>query len=338
MSSISPIEHASPSVLGAISTGCDFCHSTDFSVLFDAPDGNSRIVICENCRLIYVSPPLSPEALDRFYDDVFNNDSGCQVRVGSNFPRDKDRKKEEVLAETSGIKTIKRFIVPRGKKILDLRCRTGALTSILKQEGANVIGVEPFRGNTNYARQVRGLTNIIDLPFSRFHQLPSPHDEYFDMVNILSHHVLAHVLSPRRLLEHIFRALKPGGYIFLDEKDVLHPVRHKMQSALDSGPAHQFHFTLYTTARYFSAIGFNLLEYEIDKNRSSDFRHIRIVAQKPKESRSTAVVSKNAYPESPPSVKAIRQRLWWLERAWNLRLVKMQIIRKSLKIWHRLGL
>ncbi len=337
MPSISPIEDSSPSIHGTISTGCDLCNSTDFSVLLDARDGNSRIVICKNCRLIYASPLLSPEALDSFYDDVFNNDSGCQVRVGGNFPRDKDRKKEEVLAETSGIKTIKRFIEPRGKNVLDLRCRTGALTSILKKEGADVIGVEPFLGNVNYARQVRGLTNIVDLPFSRFHQFPLPQDEYFDMVNILSHHVLAHVLSPRRLLEQILRALKPGGYIFLDEKDVLHPVRHKMQSALDSGPAHQFHFTLHTTARYFHAMGFNLLEYEIDKHRSSDFCHIRIVAQKPKEGRSPSVVSKNTYSDSGPSEKAIRQCLWWLERSWRLRLARMQIKQKFLKVSHKLG-
>jgi SAM-dependent methyltransferase len=286
---------------------------------------------------MHASPPLSPESLDSFYDDTFANDPGCQVRAGSNFPSDKDRKKEELLAETWGINIIKRFIEPRGKHILDLRCRTGALTSILQEEGAEVIGVEPFSGNANYARQVRRLPNIVNLPFSRFHLFPAPSHDYFDIVNILPHHVLAHVLSPRRLLEKIFKVLKPGGYIFLDEKDVLQPVRHKKQSALDSGPAHQFHLTLQTSARYLSAIGFTLLEYEIDKNRSSDFRHMRIVAQKPKAGETPSTIPRQITVGQNHSTEAIRRRLWWLERTWNLRLTKLAIEKKSLRMLKKIG-
>ena len=53
-------------------------------------------------------------------------------------------------------------------------------------------------------REVRGLSNIIDLPFSRFHEFRSPQDGSFDMVNILPHHVLAHVLSPRIIFRDKF--------------------------------------------------------------------------------------------------------------------------------------
>ncbi len=336
-STSSPIEHFSPSILDATSSVCDLCLGTDFSVAWSSPEENSCILICENCQLMQAYPALSPEALDSFYDDTFANDPGCQLRAGANFPPDKDRQKEELLAETWGIHIIKRFIEPRGKHILDLRCRTGALTAILQEEGAEVLGVEPFSGNANYAREARGLSNIIDLPFSRFHQFPVPSSEGYDVVNILPHHVLAHVLSPRCLLEHIYKALKPGGYIFLDEKDVLHPARHKKQSALDSGPAHQFHLTVHTTARYFSSMGFNLLEFEIDKNRSSDFRHIRIVAQKPKERRPTSTIPNQNTVAIGPSIDAIRRRLWWVERDWNFRLARIRIKRKSLKILHKIG-
>ena len=337
MPSPSPIIHSSSSIPGEMSTECDLCQSTQASVAWDHPEENSCILICENCRLMRRSPPLSPEELDSFYDDTFANDPGCQLRAGSNFPPDKDRKKEEILAETWGIKIIKKFIDPRGKQILDLRCRTGALTSILEGEGAEVIGVEPFGGNAKYAREVRRLSNIVDLPFSRLHLFPAHSNEYYDVVNILPHHVLAHVLSPRRLLEQIFKALKPGGYIFLDEKDVLHPARHKKQSALDSGPAHQFHLTLATTAHYVGALGFNLLEYEIDKDRSSDFRHIRLVAQKPKKSE-VAIPASSPIADPGPSADAICRRLKWLERGWNVRLTKLAFKKKALRILHKVGL
>ncbi len=337
MPSTSPIEHSSSSIPGVISTECDLCQSTHASVAWKHPEENICILICENCQLMRVSPPLSPEALDSFYDDTFANDPGCQLRAGSNFPPDKDREKEEILAETWGITIMKRFIDPRGKQILDLRCRTGALTSILKEAGADVIGVEPFSGNANYARQMRGLSNIVDLPFSKLHLFPHHSDECYDAVNILPHHVLAHVLSPRRLLEQVFQALKPGGYVFLDEKDVLHPARHKKQSALDTGPAHQFHLTLHSTAQYFRTLGFNLVEHEIDKNRSSDFRHIRVVAQKPKEGRATSIPPGQILKDASPRTETIRRRLQWVEKSWKLRLTKLAVKKKSLRIWGKMG-
>jgi len=120
MPSTFPIELTSSTVLGAAPTSCDLCHATEFAVARDAIEGNCRILICENCRLMYRSPQLTTEALDSFYDDTFANDPGCLTRAGADFPPEKDRKKEEILAETWGIKIIKRFIEPRGKKILAL--------------------------------------------------------------------------------------------------------------------------------------------------------------------------------------------------------------------------
>jgi len=275
--------------------------------------------------------------LDSFYEDTFANDPGSLQRAGSAFPPDEDRRKEEALAEHWSIKIIKRFIDPREKKILDLRARTGAMTAILKTAGAEVLGVEPFQANANYARQVRGLANVFDLPFSRFHQFPLPQNGQFDIVNVLNHHVLAHVLSPRVLLEHIFTVLTPGGYLFLDEKDVLHPIRHKKRSALDSGPAHQFQLTVHTAARYVRSTGFELLECEIDKHRSSDFRHIRIVARKPQEGETTTVFSRQTNVGEGPSMQAIHRRLWWLERTWRIRLARVRVKKKAQRILRRLG-
>jgi len=335
MSSTFSIERTSSVIPGESPTSCDLCQATEFAVAWDTLEGNCRILICENCRLMHRSPQLAPEDLDSFYEDTFANDPGCVKRAGADFPPDKDRKKEEILAETWGITIIKRFIEPRGKNILDLRCRTGALTSILQKEGAHVIGIEPFQGNANYARQARGLSNIIDLPFSRFHQFPLQEDEYFDVVNILPHHVLAHVLSPRILLEKVYKSLKPGGYVFLDEKDVLYPVRHKKQSALDSGPAHQFHLTVHTTAHYFRSTGFDILDCTIDKNRSSDFRHIRIVAQKPQEESLGSHITKQVYSERERNKKAIQRRLWWLERNWKIRLTLIGLKRKGHRLIQR---
>ena len=121
--------------------------------------------------------------------------------------------------------TIKEASDIKDKRILNLRCQTGALSERLQSEGAKVFNVEPFEKNMQYARNQRKLSDIFPLPFSRFSQLQIPFQGPFDAINVLTHHVLAHVLSPHILLEKIFSLLKPGGYLFLDEKDVLWPAR-----------------------------------------------------------------------------------------------------------------
>ncbi len=317
--------------------GCDLCHSGDALVLVEGSAETCPLVICTQCQLIYAWPQLSATALDNFYEDTFVNDPGSLQRAGSAFPPDEDRRKEEILAEHWSIKIIKRFIAPRRKKFLELRVRTGALTAILQAEGAEVLGVEPFQANANYARHVRGLSNVFDLPFSRFHQFPLPQDGQVDVVNVLNHHVLAHVLSPRLLLEKLFSVLKPGGYLFLDEKDVLHPVRHKKRSTLDSGPAHQFQLTVHTTARYIRTTGFELLECELDPHRSSDFRHIRIVARKPQEGEPATTFSRQIDVGKGPSLQTIQRRLWWLENTWRIRLARVRVKKKTQRMLRRLG-
>jgi hypothetical protein len=148
------------------------------------------------------------------------------------------------------------------------------------------------------------------------------------------HHVLSHVLSPRTLLEKLFEMLVPGGYLFLDEKDVLLPARYKTQSIFDTGLAHQYHLTVHTTARYLESTGFQLIECQIDKKRISTFHHIRGIAQKPKGQE----ISRVAYQSSLPyaSIGKIRQRLQWLRKTWALRQAGFFAKRKTYKIIRRL--
>lgn len=310
---------------------CDLCGSPLSSfVVAEASAENCRIVMCGQCRLMYASPRFGESALDTFYQEGFANDPGSRAKVGSSFPRDKELRKEENLAASWGMKIIQRFIEVQGKRILDLRCRSGALSAALTTQGAEVFSVDPFEANINYARQMRGLPNVVLLPFTRFHQCAEPYPFAFDAVNVLAHHVLAHVPSPRRLLTKIFAALRPGGYLFLDEKDVLRPVRYQTRSVFDSGLAHQYHLTLHTTAHYLHSVGFELVECEIDPQRVSDYHHIRAVARKPDKSVAPIEVPQFLDPE--PTTGDIRRRLCWLERSWRLHRAGVVLKRKGQRL------
>ncbi|MDH5576131.1 MAG: class I SAM-dependent methyltransferase [Nitrospirota bacterium] len=295
---------------------CDLCRSTEAFLVAEPSELNCRIVICVHCQLMYAFPQIEQEALDRFYESSFANDPGSRVRPGEGIEDEDDIQKQDAFAEW-GLNIINRFIQVKDKRILDLRCQTGALSARLQSAGAEIFCVEPFEKNRRYASDRRGLTEIFPLPFSRFSQLPVPFQGPFDAVNVLTHHVLAHVLSPRMLLEKIFSVLKPGGYLFLDEKDVLWPARYKTRSVFQSGPVHQYQLTAQTTARYLESAGFVLIECTIDNRRTSDFHHIRAVARKP-EAKSDSGISAQTIQHCPP-LGRIRWRLWWLKQTWVLR-------------------
>lgn len=136
------------------------------------------------------------------------------------------------------------------------------------------------------------------------------------------------------LLEKIFSVLKPGGYLFLDEKDVLKPARYKTGSVFQSGPVHQYHLTAQTTARYLEAAGFVVIECTIDNRRTSDFQHIRAVARKPEAQNLSGVPSQPIQHDS--SLERIRWRLWWLKQTWTLRQLSFSGKRKTHKFLRRI--
>ena len=316
-----------------IEGACDLCHSTEAFLLAEPSPLNSQIVLCGHCHLMYAYPQLSPDTLDSFYDDDFRNDPGSRMRPGEGLEDQDDIRKQDATAEW-GLDIIKRFTGIKDKKILNLRCQSGALTARLKSEGAVVYSVEPFEKNIQYATTVRGLSEVSFLPFSGFPTLPIPFPFQFDVINVLMHHVLAHVLSPRTLLEKLFERLVPGGYLFLDEKDVLLPARYKIQSIFESGLAHQYHLTLHTTARYLESAGFRLIECQIDKKRISDFQHIRAIAQKPDKNENPTGVFRSSLPYA--SIGEIRHRLEWLRKTWAIRQAGFFAKRKTLKLMRRL--
>ncbi|MCZ6801723.1 MAG: methyltransferase domain-containing protein [Nitrospirae bacterium] len=312
---------------------CDLCHSTEAFLLAEPSLLNSQIVLCGHCHLMYACPQLSPDTLDSFYDDDFRNDPGSRMRPGEGLEDQDDIRKQDATAEW-GLDIIKRFTGIKDKKILNLRCQSGALAARLKSEGAIVYCVEPFEKNIQYATKLRGLAEVSLLPFSGFPTLPIPYPFQFDVINILMHHVLAHILSPRTLLEKLFEMLVPGGYLFLDEKDVLLPARYKTQSIFESGLAHQYHLTVHTTARYLESTGFRLIECQIDKKRISDFHHIRAIAQKP----DVHEISTGGFKSSLPyaSIREIQQRLEWLRKTWAIRQAGFFAKRKTSKLMRRL--
>lgn len=98
------------------------------------------------------------------------------------------------------------FSEHRGKRVLEIGCGTGCDLLQFAKHGAIATGVDITPGHLKLAR--RRLGNLATVVEADARKLPFPNGS-FDYV--YSHGVLHHSDEPRRVVEEIFRVLRPGG-------------------------------------------------------------------------------------------------------------------------------
>ena len=100
---------------------------------------------------------------------------------------------------------LRRIVGRPGKRILDLGCRTGALTRAY-MSGNEVVGVDVDRGALEAAAMLGIDTVWADV------EEPLPlGDASFDVV--VAAELLEHLRRPERLMQEILRVLRPGGTV-----------------------------------------------------------------------------------------------------------------------------
>ncbi|MFN4088487.1 MAG: class I SAM-dependent methyltransferase [Alphaproteobacteria bacterium] len=289
---------------------CDLCGSVDAVEVAAATPDQCRTLLCRRCGLMYASPRLPADTLASFYDDEFTGDAGAFARSAGGAVADAKVTKEERIAREWSFPLVARHLDPAGRRILDLRCRTGALSAALAAAGAEVWAVDPFRSNLDLAA-ARGLDRLVEIPVTGFETMAPFEDASFDAVVVLSIHVLAHVRSPAAFLARAHALLKPGGLLIIDEKDVLEPHRQPAPSVFASGPVHNFHLTQATFDAYLRRAGFETVASGPDAGRSTAFRHMVGIARRPLTGPALGSVL-------PWQGEAILRRLRRVERAMPL--------------------
>lgn len=297
---------------------CDVCGGTSFGLVADFAPGQNRTLMCRGCGLFFASPAIALEHLDEFYDDEFDGDPGSVLRQESGAADTSASRRERRRAGRWAMPIIRRHLDPAGSSFLDIRSRSGELAKVLVEAGAQVTAIDPMAANVRQMSGVPGLEAITVQP-SALDSLAVLGDRQFDAVSVLTIHTLSHLSSPSRFLRRLHELLKPGGYLFLDEKDVLIPARHMERSVFASGEAHFFHFTEESLARCIEEAGFELVECRHDPVRRSAFRHMIVVARRP----AAASIQRTAQADVPAITRrlagATRQLLW---RAPYNRLVR----------------
>ena len=187
---------------------CDLCGAPDFATVAQASPDCCRTVMCTHCGLFFAAPSLAIEALEAFYDEEFDGDPGAGARLLGGAIELRRVGKEERAARGWALPIIRRHLDPAGKRILDVRGRTGGLAQALHDAGADVVVVDPMPPNVEHVRSRRGIAAQY-VPVKDFATLPGWRDDEFDAVTALTIHILGHLPSPKAFLERITPCSSP---------------------------------------------------------------------------------------------------------------------------------
>ena len=103
-------------------------------------------------------------------------------------------------------------LAPAHARILDIGCGSGLFLSILREEGAQVTGIELSDSRAHYAETIHGIqVHKIPIESDFWHR---SHAGSFDAVTLWD--VIEHVNYPYRTLQCAAHVLKPGGFLLID--------------------------------------------------------------------------------------------------------------------------
>jgi SAM-dependent methyltransferase len=157
---------------------------------------------------------------------------------------------QRALLDTGGRHLPKR---PKGR-LLDVGCGNGDFLLFAQRAGWEAIGVEPDPKAVEVAR-ARGLTVHLGT-LETLHEAP----ESFQ--GITMNHVIEHVHHPRATLEHCYRLLKRGGWLWIETPNLDaqgHARYGENWIGLDT-PRHLVVFTDRSLLRLLEEVGFARIE------------------------------------------------------------------------------
>ena len=198
---------------------CLICHSEDYRILKKAayPESMTRdqllniyksssdsklmdqLAECSKCGLVYLNPRISSDIILESYsnaiDPSFVSQNSQRIHTFRKVFR-RWLKKEKITPSPE-------------KKLLDIGCAGGAFLKVANDLDFQVVGVEPSSylcdfGQKEYNLDLRPGT----LQDQRFN------DNEFDIISMWD--VIEHLDQPSKVLEEIYRILKPDGELIIN--------------------------------------------------------------------------------------------------------------------------
>ena len=231
---------------------CPLCDSDTSDVLHTLGDyythrpGQFTLVRCRRCRLVYLSPRPTIDAMDAYYPSTY--ESGTPLVV-ENLPWPR-----RWLAQYGMWKRCRPLLAdqPAGR-VLDVGCGTGHFVAAMERHGWEATGIDRNPQAVTFAREaLNAKVNVGKIEQSSFT------DHTFDAVTMWDS--LEHVHDPRGVLLEIHRILKPEGRLLLRVPSLDSLDAHLFGpywAGLDA-PRHLTVFSRETITRLLSEMGFGI--------------------------------------------------------------------------------
>ncbi len=164
---------------------------------------NTRVVCCCECGAVFYETHSTQKDYLAYYEAYEFNHTCSSPGTGSCLEQDTAR------FETI-FKLISPLNMPPDAAIADIGCARGGLLKTLFNHGyTNLTGIDPLAANLTFPKEYAPIStvtgNASKIPFE---------DSRFDLICLT--HTLEHLFSPKTSLSEIYRALKPGGHLFIE--------------------------------------------------------------------------------------------------------------------------
>ncbi len=240
MSSITETEHAS----------CILCGPGPARTRIDAHP--FRVVECEGCTLVYLSPRLAPGARESIYTGDYFRSPIARERGYTDYVGDRDcyvetfRRRARPLLEWRETGTV-----------FEAGFAAGFFLSVMRDAGWRTYGVELNPAMVEHARDTLGLVNVAHGRIEDWDGRDAP----YDLVTLWD--VLEHVGDPVGLLERVREWLAPDGRLVIETQDVKSLTARLLGKRWHhyKHGEHLFHFSPRTLERLLARAGFELTSW-----------------------------------------------------------------------------
>ncbi|TCM78960.1 class I SAM-dependent methyltransferase [Rhodovulum steppense] len=236
---------------------CRLCGVDDAEVVFEKDQAQkARIVRCRRCGLMYASPRA--RLVDHEFYEQWEEPAGLLGGVttdpGHRWRWRYEKESGQIRDFAATQRTLQR-LYPNGGRMVEVGSGLGYLLRSFKDEGWDVLGIDPWRELPIHTREVHGIETIA----TTLEQAALP-DRSVDVVVML--HVIEHVPDPIATLREIHRILKPGGHAVIEtpryDTFMFKVMRHRERSVKCDG--HIYFFTFETLRRAYEKAGFAEVE------------------------------------------------------------------------------
>ena len=242
---------------------CDYCNSAFKKIIFKKhgllyPD-IFKVVKCNECGLIYVSPRLKEKYINKLYaKSYYGEDNTGGITDYWNDPKNRLHKAQYLFNIVESIRTI-----TKNDKILDIGCGKGDFIKLLKSKGFSAVGTEYSKFACRELKSQGFEIHNGDVAKGLLE------GNTYD--TIVSSSVIEHVYSPKSFLKSIYNLLNKDG-IFLCTTDIAeHFLKKEGTSWKQLTPdVHLYYFGKNSFKNYFNCTGFieaDQYHYAIDTSR-----------------------------------------------------------------------